>query len=256
MLDNQSVEIIGECSSNHGGDIVLAKEFVHACAEHGADWVKFQTTRVKHLSPADPQYDWFAKAELSDDAHHELKAECEKAGVKFLTTVYNAAEVPFLASLGLEVIKVGSGEADCAPLAEALRTSNIPRVIVSLGLQSDTQRGAFAWWTSPVTLDYGWEWQRDRRVDFLQCVTRYPAPAMCASGPYHWPVVGWSDHCVGLDGCRMAILDGASIIEKHVQLHNQARPPKPYEATMDELKELRQFADENPRRFIGRWQHA
>lgn len=251
-----AVEIVAEISSNHGGDIVLAKEFIHACAEHGADWVKFQTTRVKHLSPADPQYDWFKRAELSDDAHHELKAECEKAGVGFLTTVYNAAEVPFLASLGLDAIKIGSGEADCAPLAEALRASNIRRVIVSLGLQSDTQRVAFAWWSTPVAQNYGWSWQRDSRVEFLRCVTRYPAPAMCAAGPYNWPVVGWSDHCVGLNGCRMAMIDGARVIEKHVMFPHQKRPPKPYEATMAELKDLRQFADDDPQRFIGRWQYA
>ena len=102
------VELIAETSSNHGGDLSLAKEFIHAFAEAGADWIKFQTTRVKHLRPDDPQYEWFTKAELSDQAHVELKAECEQAGVKFLTTVYHADEVPFLASLGLEAIKIGS----------------------------------------------------------------------------------------------------------------------------------------------------
>lgn len=248
------VELIAEISSNHGGDLVLAKEFIYACAEHGADWVKFQTTRVKHLSPADPQYAWFAKAELSDEAHYELKAECEKAGVKFLTTVYNAAEVPFLANLGLEAIKIGSGEACERALAEAVMPT-FRRVLVGLGLcENNPYQSVFArdeWF--PV---------------FLGAVTRYPAPIGVAAHVIggrsvswattgHWHTVeGWSDHACGLSECFAAITLGARIIEKHVQLPHQARPPKPYEATMAELKELRQFADENPQRFIGRWQFA
>jgi len=99
-------------------------------------------------------------------------------------------------------------------------------------------------------------------VEFFRCLSRYPTPAACARssygpigryGAYH---NGWSDHCVGLEGCYTALMCGATIIEKHVQLPNQARPPKPFEATMDELKQLRAFADEDPQRFIGRWQHA
>ena len=48
------IEIIAECASNHGGSIPLAKEFIWRCAEAGADWVKFQTTRVKHLRKTVP----------------------------------------------------------------------------------------------------------------------------------------------------------------------------------------------------------
>ena len=240
-----SVEIIAEVSSNHGGDLILAKEFIHACAEHGADWVKFQTTRVKHLSPADPQYEWFKRAELSDDAHYELKAECEKVGVKFLTTVYNAAEVPFLASLGLEAIKIGSGEMMEQDLAAAVLAADFPRVIVACGIQ--------ALFANACPFD-------SMRTQYLFGHSRYPCPPWLATAPGSgygkWCYDGWTDHCVGIDACRAAIMAGATIIEKHVQLPNQARPAKPYEATMAELKELRQFADEDPQRFVGRWQHA
>jgi sialic acid synthase SpsE len=67
---------------------------------------------------------------------------------------------------------------------------------------------------------------------------------------------GWSDHCVGLEGAQLAIVKGARMIEKHVQLPFQGRTAKPYEATIEEFRALRAFADENPSRFIGRWQHV
>lgn len=250
-----TVELIAEVSSNHGGDLVLAKEFIHACAEAGADWVKFQTTRVKHLSPDDSQFDWFANAELSDDAHYALRDECTTQGVKFLTTVFNEAEVPFLASLGLEAIKVGSGEASERDLALAVREV-FPRVFVSLGLGSTWDKSPFLKWKTMASIAGYVCANQSRHVQFLRCLSRYPSPASSAQSRYERPVVGWSDHCRGLEGCYTAIVNGATIIEKHVQLPNQARPPKPYEATMQELRELRQFADESPERFIGRWQHA
>ena len=254
------VELIAEVASNHGGDLSLAKEFIWRCAEAGADWVKFQTTRVRHLRPDDPQFAWFQRAELSDEAHLELKAECESAGVRFLTTVYHPADVPFVASLGLDAIKIGSGEAMEVALAEAVMVPNrqASRVLVSLGLCRNNP------WESAFIRD------RWSLVEFLGTVTRYPAPqgvavqvlsawrlaGVTTSGP-RYSITGWSDHANGLSECQVAICAGATIIEKHVQLPNQARPWQPWEATMAELKALRAFADESPEaKYLGRWQYA
>ena len=239
-----AVELIAEVSSNHGGHVPLAKEFIKRFAAAGADWVKFQTTRVAHLNPVDPQYTWFMRAELSDDAHAELKACCEAEGTKFLTTVYNAAEVPMLKALGLRAIKIGSGEAGEPLLAKAVR-QNFDRILVSTGL-SNPFNGE-----SPFYGCYGVQW--------LHCVTHYPCPPWLAvpKKGYSRGFRGWSDHCVGLDGCRYALIAGAQIIEKHVQLGGQARPAKDFEATVDEWTALRQLADEaDPKRFLKRWQYA
>src|SRR4029450_2895175 len=65
-------KIIAEVASNHGGDLVLAKEFVHAAAENHADFVKFQSWQSHRMQTDDSQYDWFRRSELSNDAHLEL----------------------------------------------------------------------------------------------------------------------------------------------------------------------------------------
>src|SRR5687768_3271488 len=57
-------QIIAEVASNHGGDLQLAKQFIRAAAEHGADIVKFQSWQARHMSKTDAQYDWFEKSEL------------------------------------------------------------------------------------------------------------------------------------------------------------------------------------------------
>lgn len=229
------IELIAEVSSNHGGSMALAKEFIWRFAEAGANWVKFQHTRVKHLRPDDPQFDWFEQAELRNDQFAELKAECALAGTKFLTTVYNVADVPEVVALGCDTVKIGSGEAGERTLLNVVKQSFV-RVLVGCGL------------TRPMGVTF----------EALATVTRYPAPHGCvplefaASAGYH----GWSDHCNGLDSCKVAILRGARIVEKHVSLPHQMRAERDFEATVSQFKQLRAFADENPERFIGRWQHA
>jgi N,N'-diacetyllegionaminate synthase len=248
-MSEQTVELIAELATNHGGSLVLAKEFIQRFAEAGANYVKFQHTRVAHLSKTDPQYAWFQKAEFSLEQFAELKETCEQAGTKFLTTVFHAADVPEVASLGLAAVKIGSGEAHEESLAAAIGSAGFSRVIVGCGLTPV--------WHSPFLQLR----KNGQVVDFLHCVTRYPCPSAAANMQYERGVSylcsGWSDHCTGLAGCQLAILGGATVIEKHVMLPNQARGPKPYEATVAEFAQLRAFADEDPEtKYRGRWQHA
>jgi sialic acid synthase SpsE len=169
--------------------------------------------------------------------------------------VYNHQDVPEVASLGLEAVKVGSGEARDLSLARSVQATAM-RVIVALGLcENNPYQSAFCRDDWP-------------NVQFLATATRYPAPIGLASqfisakrigwattGPWH-DISGWSDHAIGLSECQAAIVCGATLIEKHVQFPTQARPCQPWEATVDEFKQLRAFADEKPERFLGRWQAA
>lgn len=232
------VELIAECASSHGGDLRLAKEFIKRYAEAGADWVKFQSYQTSTLDPSDPQYTWLQQAELHDDQHRELKELCEREGCKFLTTVFHPSRVPFLKTLGLDAIKIGSGEAMIPPLLAAVE--HFQRVLVSTGLI-----GRAKVWGRPF--------------EGLVCVSRYPAPtawaAHLATMPYGAGLTGYSDHCFSIDVCMSAICAGATVIEKHVSLPKQLRPSQSWEATVQEFKQLRAFADdEGPAKFQGRWQ--
>lgn len=236
------VELIAEVSTNHGGDLGLAKAFIWECAQAGADWVKFQSYQVRTLRPGDPQTDWFRQAELSDDAHGILIEECQKAGTKFLTTVFHHSRVGFLRGLGLEAVKIGSGETNERSLIDTICTARFQRVIVSEGIRP------IQYWPESTIVP-----------ELLQCVSRYPASLLaCVTAIERMRTrgVGYSDHSIGLAMCRRAIEAGARIIEKHVQLPKQKRTPRPYEATIAQLREIRQFADESPERFLGRWQRG
>ena len=228
------IELIAEIATSHGGQIALAKEFIDRFADAGADWIKFQYTRVQHLRPSDPQFEWFTKSEFSDEQFAELKAHTERRGSRFLLTVYNYQDVPAVKALGLDAVKIGSGEAHEESLHRAITLGPFRRVIVS--------GASYPPW------------------DSLRVIARYPAPAdyarTLARVPYKH-AEGWSDHTIGVSVCEDAIMAGAQLIEKHVQLPNQARPCRPFEATVDEFTQLRRFADDDPDvKFTGRWQYA
>ena len=259
--------IIAEVTSNHGGDMGLAREFVHQAAAAGADYVKFQSWRASTVrdGTADPQYQWFVQAELSDSAHRELIEECGRQGIGFLTTCFDIGRVDFLASLGMDTIKVGSPDLTSESMLLALRAT-FRHVIVSTGVGNDAEVAQAA------------EWLRSGEFTLLHCVSLYPMPlAQAHLRRMNWlrrftPSVGWSDHAEGLEVAKTAIAMGASFVEKHFCLgRNGPGRAMAWDATPDEIAALVAYArhvetvsgvesaPETPElvvakaRFTGRW---
>lgn len=241
------VELIAELATNFGNNIELGKDFIRQFAAAGVDTIKIQVFSHKHLRADDPQSNWFKACELLGRDYYTLRKECERVGVGFLATAYHPEDVMVVHALtdGYR-IKIGSGEAGSVEMARAVRVAGFKKVVVSTGLINSHESPFFS-------LGY---WGVD--VKFLSCVTRYPTPpgiayAMMQTSNLH----GWSDHAEGLNECKAAIVGGAKIVEFHVQLPHQARPPRAFEKTPAEVKELRAFADDDPaERFVGRWTNA
>jgi N,N'-diacetyllegionaminate synthase len=260
-------QIIAEVTSNHGGDLALAREFIRHAADAGADFVKFQSWRASTVrdGAADPQFEWFVKSELSDADHRTLIDECGQRGIGFLTTCFDIGRVEFLASLGLQAIKVGSPDLTSRRMLEALRAA-FPRVIVSTGVGTDDEVEQAAGWLAGGDFS------------LLHCVSLYPMPpARAHLRRMNWlrrftPSVGWSDHTEGNEVAKLAIASGADIVEKHFCL-GRSGPGRamPWDATPDDLAELVAFAAEVENvmgsetapagsdlaaakaRFVGRW---
>lgn len=229
-------KIIAEVSSNHGGDIKLAKEFIRVAAECGADYVKFQSWQAKNLRRDDSQYDWFVRSELSDEAHLELMEECEKRGISFLTTCFEAERVEFLASLGLEEIKVGSADTGSFRMLRELR-NRFRHIILSTGMatEDEVRQATSILASGPFTL--------------MHTVSLYPTSAEQANlRRIHWlrqltQSVGYSDHAIGTEAVKIAIAMGASYVEKHFCLgRNGPGRAMPWDMTPEELKEIVKFA--------------
>ena len=108
--------IIAEVGQNHQGDLENAREFVRIYAAVGADAIKFQTRNNKYLFSEDayiaPYESENAFAETYG-AHREkleldlewlpiLKADCEKYGVKFMSTPFDEPSLDALCEVRSE----------------------------------------------------------------------------------------------------------------------------------------------------------
>jgi sialic acid synthase SpsE len=231
-------KLIAEVASNHGGDLALAKEFIRAAAESGADFVKFQSWQSARMRPDDAQYDWFRRSELSDDAHLELIGECRERQIGFLTTCFDLARVDYLASLGMSTIKVGSADTTSYRMLAALRP-RFSHVILSTGMATDDEvrRAVSVLASGSFTL--------------MHTVSLYPTPIDCVGlRRMRWlssftESVGYSDHTIGLEAAEVAIAMGARYVEKHLCLgKNGPGRVMAWDMTPTELAELARFADQ------------
>ncbi len=235
--DDHRAFVIAEASTNHNGDLELAKDLAAAAKTSGADCVKFQTfTPSECLTPGkdfayqsqgksvtESEYDMFVRLAFGRDQWARLIEYCHSLGLPFLTTVQDSVDLALMLELGgLAAIKKGSDDFDFLPnLIEAARTG-LP-LILSKGMASlgDVDRIVRA-----VAA------QTDKLV-VLHCVSLYPADPKLLNIDqiprlkhlYPKVIWGFSDHSMGTLASTIAVARGAKVIEKHFTLdHNMAGP--------------------------------
>lgn len=205
---NEKIKIIAEIASCHNGDIKLAKKMVQEAAKTGVDIVKFQSWQSKNVDDLDPDKKRYESLELSDEAHHILKKECEKNRVEFLTTCYDENRINFLKKLGLKKIKVASTDLKHFNFLEKLR-DNFEEVIVSTGMSTEEEI------LKAVDI------LKKGKYTIMHCVSVYPCPLEKANlSKLNWlktisDSVGYSDHTQGIEAAMFSMGMGVKYIEKH-----------------------------------------
>lgn len=232
------IQLIATVGSNHGGNVSLAREFIHRFAAVGADFVKFDLTRVAHLSITDPEFARYSRCELVESEYAALAEECHAAGVQFLATVHHAADVRPLRAIA-DTVYVDAHESGNRVLVETIFAANFATILVE---NPPKDR-----WIKPMNRGY-----KKPRVLPLSTNLRVPCPVGAVRlEPGVW---GWADRCYGLDGAITAIALGARLIDKTVQLPLQ--PGASWDATLDQFRTLRAYADIDTSPRSSRWQHT
>ena len=236
----QKSKIIAEVSSNHAGDISLAKEFIRVAALNGADYVKFQSSRYEDLvSKDDVQAGWIKKTSLSDEAYFELIAEAKKQGVRFLTTCFSISRVDFLASLGMEEIKIASSDLLSFSMIERL-AKHFKHLIISTGMHSIEE----------IEEAIRFLLRNKINATLLHAVSIYPTP-LEKSFMYkflwlkdHFPSVGYSHHVSSILPVQFAIAQQAEIVEVHIK-RGESGPGRvtPWDLSCNDLKKIAEFRD-------------
>jgi N,N'-diacetyllegionaminate synthase len=233
---SNSVTIIAEIGENHLGDMGMAREMVVRAAGAGVDAVKFQSYRADDVAPDDPEREWFAKVQLSDDAHRELAELARSSGVTFMSAPFTLQRARFLVEdMELTSVKVASSEMLNFALLDYL-SGRVERIYLSTGL-ADLDEVQQAVNRLEGTPD----------VTVMHCVTQYPLADADANlrairtlaNALPGRRVGYSDHTIGLTAPLLAVALGASAVEKHFTL-DRSLPGTDHVLSLvpDELAEL------------------
>ena len=227
-----STLIIAEAGVNHNGDMELAKKLVKVAHDAKVDVVKFQTfvaedlvtksaqkaTYQREISDGSEfQLEMLQKLELSESQHQELKKFANSVGLEFLSTGFDIQSMEMLLALGIERIKIPSGEITNLPYLRFIAAQN-KEIILSTGMAnlSEIDKALTALVQGGANLE---------DITVLHCTTNYPTlmdevnlNAMVSLGREFGVKVGYSDHTKGIEVAIAAVALGASVIEKHFTL--------------------------------------
>ncbi|HOW16797.1 MAG TPA: N-acetylneuraminate synthase [bacterium] len=254
------VFIIAEAGVNHNGDINIAKKLVKEAKRIGCDAVKFQTFKAENIvtrfaeradyqnknNPgANSQYDMLKALELSHKDHLELIKLCNDINIKFLSSPFGLEDVDFLSSLGMDVVKIPSGEITNLPYLRRVASLK-KKIILSTGM-SDMNEIKEA---LNILIEGG---VKKQDISILHCNTEYPTPyddvnlkAMLSIRDAFGINVGYSDHTPGIEVAISAVALGATIIEKHFTLdksmvgpdHKASLEPEEFKIMVDAIRNI------------------
>lgn len=232
--------IIAEAGVNHNGDLKNAFKLVDAAVEAGVDYIKFQTFKADKLvsknakkadyqiqntkNSEDSQLNMLKKLELSHDDHEKLISYCKEKNINFFSTAFDLDSLEYLKEIGLDLVKIPSGEITNLPyLRKAAKLFN--RVIISTGMSTMDD-------ISAAVNVFKREGVAEEMITILHCNTEYPTPmidvnlkAMLSIGKEFGTEIGYSDHTLGIEVPTAAVAMGAKIIEKHFTLDNTWEGP-------------------------------
>ncbi len=249
----RKVFIIAEIGVNHNGSLDVAKELIDKAKEAGVDAVKFQTFKAEKLvtemaqmaeyqkqntKEVQSQLELLRQLELSEDETKELYAYCKTHKIEFISSPFDLDSVVFLNELGLEQIKIPSGEITNFPYLKKI-ASKAKKVLLSTGMATMQEVKSAINLLSESGLS-------KENIVLLQCNTQYPTPledanvlAMVTMANRFGVKVGYSDHTIGNNVAVSAVALGACVIEKHFTLDKEmSGPDHKASSTPDELRSL------------------
>ena len=232
--------IIAEAGVNHNGDINNAFKLVDVASDAGVDYVKFQTFKAEKLvskeaikaeyqientkNSNESQFQMLKKLELSPEQHEQLIDYCKQKNIRFFSTAFDLDSLRYLKDLGLEIVKIPSGEITNYPYLR-IAAQLFKKVILSTGMCTiDDIKGALQ-----VFLSFGVSLEN---ITILHCNTEYPTPygdvnlkAMLSIGEQFHTKIGYSDHTLGIEVPIAAVALGATVIEKHFTIDKNMEGP-------------------------------
>ncbi|MDE6182002.1 MAG: N-acetylneuraminate synthase [Eubacteriales bacterium] len=246
-----SVFIIAEIGVNHNGDLAIAEKMILEAKKAGVDAVKFQSFKadklvskdakkaeyqIKNTGNTESQHDMIKKLELSEEDHIYLKKLCDREKIQFLSSPFDIESANFLVSLGINTVKIPSGEITNLPYLEEIGKL-FENIIISTGMSNLNEI------KEAINI---LNKNNKRNITVLHCNTDYPTimedvnllAIKTMEKELNLPI-GYSDHTDGIEVSISAVALGATVIEKHFTLDKNMEGPD-HKASLEpnELKQM------------------
>lgn len=246
--------IIGELSCNHCGSLEKALALIEAAKNCGADAVKFQayTAETITLDCDKPDFviqdglwkgrklhELYTKTHTPFDWFPKLFARARELDITAFSSVFDKTSIDMLEKLGCPAYKIASMEIVDTPLIAYAAKTGKP-IIISTGMASRKEIEA-AHETLMLTRE------NPNPSVFLHCVSGYPTIAanydlLGIKRIRNWlwrdPIMGISDHTLGVEIPVAATALGACIIEKHLMLGDEDTEDFDFSTTPLDFKEM------------------
>jgi N-acetylneuraminate synthase len=220
LSDNQPV-VIAEVGSVHDGSFGNAVKLIELAKRCGADFVKFQTHLPQYESTknapspaffsAEERYEYFLRTGFSADEWRRLATEASKVGIGFMSSVFSVEALFLLIDVGVEHIKIPSGEVTNTRLLREISKLSVS-VYLSTGMSNWEEIDAAVEALRPL-----------EDLTIMQCTSAYPTilrdagvnvvSEMATRYPFR---LGFSDHTEGNEAAILAMANGARVFEKHL----------------------------------------
>jgi len=243
--DRQPLFVIAELGLNHGGSLDRALAMVDAAAAAGASAVKLQTFKADELVaascpapahvPVKSLRDFFGQFELDRDAHVEVARRARLHGLAFVATPFSCRAIDMLVDIGVDAIKIASGDLTYDELIAHAARTDLP-VIISTGMSTLAETA------HAVSVARA---QGGSRLALLHCVSAYPVldggqnlRAIQTLARVFGATVGLSDHARDGFAVPIAVTLGASIYERHFILPGDDGVDRAVSSTPGQLAEI------------------
>jgi len=248
MKENKkNCKIIAEVAQAHDGSFGIAKSFIDAVSEAGADVIKFQTHfaneetthrepwRVKFSEQDKSRFDYWKRMEFSEDQWFELKNHSTKKGLKFMSSPFSNKAVDLLKKIDVYAWKIASGEISNSELLDKIAETG-RRVYLSTGMSTIKE----------IDLAVENIKKRNMPLTIMQCTSMYPTPPEKIGlniiefyKQRYKCSVGLSDHSSNIFTGIAALVKGITALEVHVTFDKRMFGPDASSSlTIEELKKL------------------
>ncbi len=262
LSKKNSVYFIADIAANHDGSLVRAKKLIRLSAKAGANAAKFQHFKAETIVSKDgfkkigkithqskwkkSVYDVYKEASINFKWTKELKKECKKCKIDFLTSPYDLDYVDKVEKY-VRAYKIGSGDITWLEILKKISKKKLP-VILATGAAT----------LNEVKLAVKTILKQNKKIVLMQCNTNYTNSDenfnfinLNVLKSYEKifrekVILGLSDHTRGHVTVLGAVAMGARVVEKHFTDDNLRTGPdhafsmnfKTWKAMVDETRIL------------------